>query len=188
MEKDLRAYVKVYENHLSDEICNQTLEEIEKINFHQHNFYDVHTGKYSAQSGNRELDVSWDNISTRPIIMQRIWDGLSQYMTDFNFPWYHSWKGYSGVRFNQYKEDRLMALHCDHIHSLFDGEIKGIPTISVVGALNDDYEGGEFVMFEDEVIKMPKGCLLLFPSIFLYPHRVDPVTKGVRNTYVSWAW
>jgi hypothetical protein len=188
MEKDLRAYIKVYENHLSDEICKQTLDEIERIKFHQHTFYDPTNGSYATRSGNRELDVSWDTVSTRPIIMQRIWDGISQYLQELNFPWFGTWKGYSGVRFNQYKEDRLMAEHCDHIHSLFDGEIKGIPTISIVGTLNDDYEGGEFVMFQDEVIKMPKGCLLMFPSNFLYPHRVDPVTKGVRNTYVSWAY
>ena len=188
MNKDLRAYIKVYENHLSDEICDQTLAEIEKVKFQQHTFYDPTNGSYAAQSGNRELDVSWDTVSTRPIIMQRIWDGISQYLQDLNFPWFSNWQGYSGVRFNQYKEDRLMALHCDHIHSLFDGERKGIPTISIVGTLNDDYEGGEFVMFQDEVIKMPKGCLLMFPSNFLYPHRVDPVTKGVRNTYVSWAY
>jgi len=188
MNKNLRDYIKVYENHLSDEICDQTLAEIEKAKFSQHTFYDAQTKTYVTQSGNRELDVSWDTLSTRPIIMQRIWDGISQYLQDLNFPWFSNWQGYSGVRFNQYKEDRLMALHCDHIHSLFDGERKGIPTISIVGALNDDYEGGEFVMFQDEVIKMPKGCLLMFPSNFLYPHRVDPVTKGVRNTYVSWAY
>ncbi len=188
MNKDLKTYVKVYENHLSDEICDQTLAEIEKVKFQQHNFYNSQTKTYAAQSGNRELDVSWDNVSTKPIIMQRIWDGISQYLGDFNFPWFSTWQGYSGVRFNQYKEDRLMALHCDHIYSLFDGERKGIPTISIVGTLNDDYEGGEFVMFQDEVIKMPKGCLLMFPSNFLYPHRVDPVTKGIRNTYVSWAY
>ena len=105
MEKDLRAYIKVYENHLSNEICDQTLAEIEKAKFHQHTFYDSQTKTYAAQSGSRELDVSWDNVSTRPIIMQRIWDGISQYLTDFNFPWFNTWKGYSGVRFNQYKED-----------------------------------------------------------------------------------
>ena len=40
-----------------------------------------------------------------------------------------------------------MAEHCDHISSLFDGQIKGIPMLSVVGQLNDNFEGGEFVMF-----------------------------------------
>ena len=32
------------------------------------------------------------------------------------------------------------GLHADHIHSMFDGEKKGIPILSVLGVLNDDYE------------------------------------------------
>ena len=189
MDRNLDSYVKVYDNWIDADKCKQTIKELESAEWKQHQFYNPVGGDYHTRSGNKELDVSWQqNITTRPYIMERIWDAYSQYLTDMNFSWFNSWQGYSEVRFNRYNEDRLMALHCDHIHSLFDGEIKGIPTISIVGTLNDDYEGGEFVMFQNEVIKMPKGCLLMFPSNFLYPHRVDPVTKGVRNTYVSWAY
>ena len=33
-----------------------------------------------------------------------------------------------------------------------------------------------------------KGDLIIFPSNFLYPHKITPVTKGVRYSYVSWVW
>jgi len=81
-----------------------------------------------------------------------------------------------------------MAEHCDHISSLFDGKIKGIPMLSVVGQLNEDFEGGEFVMWGDKVIEFESGDLIIFPSNFVYPHRVEPVTKGSRYSYVSWAY
>ena len=81
-----------------------------------------------------------------------------------------------------------MQNHCDHIHSLFDGEIKGVPILSIIGILNDDYEGGKLIMFEDKTIETKKGDLLIFPSNFLYPHKIAPVTKGVRYSYVSWVW
>ena len=81
-----------------------------------------------------------------------------------------------------------MASHCDHIHSLFDGERKGIPILSVLGLLNDNFEGGDFIFFDDYKIKFNKGDIIIFPSIFLYPHRVAPVTKGTRDTFVSWVW
>ena len=82
-----------------------------------------------------------------------------------------------------------MENHCDHIHSMFDGERKGIPILSIVGVLNDDYEGGELIMFDgDKTISTKKGDLLIFPSNFLYPHRITPVTKGPRYSYVSWVW
>ena len=37
-------------------------------------------------------------------------------------------------------------------------------------------------------VKFKKGDILIFPSIFLYPHRVDPVNKGIRHSYISWVW
>ena len=43
-------------------------------------------------------------------------------------------------------------------------------------------------MWGDEVIPMGKGSALVFPSCFLYPHRVDPVISGIRYSCVSWSW
>jgi predicted 2-oxoglutarate/Fe(II)-dependent dioxygenase YbiX len=57
-----------------------------------------------------------------------------------------------------------------------------------VGVLNEDYEGGEFIMWEDKEIKLKTGDLMIFPSTFLYPHKVNPVTKGTRYSCVSWTW
>jgi predicted 2-oxoglutarate/Fe(II)-dependent dioxygenase YbiX len=70
---------------------------------------------------------------------------------------------------------------------MFDGERKGIPILSVLGVLNDDYEGGEFYLI-DEKTDLSKGDIIIFPSNFMYPHKVEPVTKGVRYSYISWIW
>ena len=55
-------------------------------------------------------------------------------------------------------------------------------------ALNDDYEGGEFIMFDNYEIKFKAGDLIIFPSVFLYPHLVKPVKKGIRYSFVSWCY
>jgi predicted 2-oxoglutarate/Fe(II)-dependent dioxygenase YbiX len=81
-----------------------------------------------------------------------------------------------------------MKTHHDHIQSLFDGERKGIPVLSIVGLLNDDFDGGEFVFFDEHKVNLKKGDILIFPSIFIFPHRVAKVTKGTRYSFVSWAW
>ena len=81
-----------------------------------------------------------------------------------------------------------MKEHCDHIHTVFDGTRKGIPVLSIVGALNDNYEGGDFIMWETEKIKLPQGSIMIFPSNFMYPHKVTPVTSGTRYSYVSWTY
>jgi len=43
-------------------------------------------------------------------------------------------------------------------------------------------------MWERDEIKLPTGSVLVFPSNFLYPHKVCPVKKGVRYSYVSWVY
>lgn len=93
----------------------------------------------------------------------------------------------SAIRFNRYPEGTRLKLHYDHIHSVFDGNRKGIPVISVIGQLNDDYEGGE-VVINKEVIPLKQGDVLLFPSVFLYPHEILTVTKGERVSFVGWVY
>ncbi len=51
--------------------------------------------------------------------------------------------------------------------------------------LNDNYEGGEFELFDTPPIKgMKRGSLILFPSYAV--HRVKPVTRGERWSLVFW--
>ena len=50
-----------------------------------------------------------------------------------------------------------------------------------------EYEGGQLILYEDEkgtLMKKEQGTLVLFPSYIL--HEVKPVTKGERNSLVSW--
>tara|TARA_R110000744_G_scaffold4641_1_gene16701 strand:+ start:719 stop:1303 length:585 start_codon:yes stop_codon:yes gene_type:complete len=65
-------------------------------------------------------------------------------------------------------------------------------TYSCIFFLNDDYEGGELLFkFPGEIleykINKQKNSVLVWPSNFLYPHSVTPVTKGERYSVVSWA-
>jgi len=76
-------------------------------------------------------------------------------------------------------------MHTDHHAS--------IPrTISVIIFLNNDYEGGElnfYNSFTNEIFKTVKpspGRCIMWPSNFMYPHSVSPVTKGTRYAIVSW--
>tara|TARA_R100000742_G_C4273736_1_gene93408 strand:+ start:800 stop:1375 length:576 start_codon:yes stop_codon:yes gene_type:complete len=191
MKKNLDFYIKRIPKFLNKNICNKTIKEIKKLEWKQHTFYNVNTNKSQGMSGEQELDVS-TNISNEgidsKIIMGKLWLAIDSYIKDYKFNWFNSWQGYSRVRFNRYSKTKKMAEHCDHIHSMFDGQIKGVPILSIVGVLNDNYEGGEFIMFKNKKIELLAGDLLIFPSNFLYPHKVDPVKKGTRYSYVSWVY
>lgn len=63
--------------------------------------------------------------------------------------------------------------------------------LSIIMNLNDDYEGGDLIFTdqkEKEIkrLKLDKGSIVFFPSNFMYPHSIEPITKGTRYSIVSW--
>ena len=59
--------------------------------------------------------------------------------------------------------------------------------VSCSFALNNEYEGGEFAFFNRELVyKLKKGSCIMFPSNFMYPHEIMPVTSGTRYSIVTW--
>jgi len=64
-------------------------------------------------------------------------------------------------------------------------------SISVIINLNNKYEGGDLIFTdqkEKEIkrLKLDKGSIVFFPSNFMYPHRIEPITKGTRYSIVAW--
>jgi len=53
-------------------------------------------------------------------------------------------------------------------------------------SLNNDYEGGEFMVFGsgEQQIPLDKGEAIVFSSFL--PHKVNPITKGERWSLVAW--
>jgi hypothetical protein len=187
MNKDLQSYVKIYKGFYDKTLCEETVEQLKHAHFVKHRFYNF--TKDSTKTFDTDLSVSADRIKNYDELANKIWYALEQYIVkDFNFKWFDGWNGYCPPRFNRYDSGTEMHEHCDHIRDIFQGEIRGVPILSVLGVLNEDYVGGEFVMFQDETIELKTGDLMIFPSSFLYPHKVNPVTQGVRYSFVSWMW
>jgi hypothetical protein len=190
MNTDLKEYIKIFPNSITPGIISASLTQLQNgpIAWQPNYFYNPQTHNHENYLGDRELDMSFDLIGTTPELMDNIRSVLVAYLTEIKMPWFVSWNGYSRIRHNRYESGKEMALHYDCIHEIFDGTVKGVPTLSIIGALNDDYEGGDLVMFDDHIIRLKAGDIMIFPSTFLYPHRVAPVTSGVRHTFVSWVW
>lgn len=155
------------------------------FNWTKHSWTDVN---YNSVEGDEfELSIFWPDANsmegkTLHGITQRCVQIFSEKFPDSNVT------KYSSPRLNKYSMNTQMDDHVDHINSLFDGNDRGIPILSMVGVFNDNYEGGEFVFNDDHVVNLRAGDVLMFPSVFLFKHRVNTVTDGTRFSFVSWGF
>jgi predicted 2-oxoglutarate/Fe(II)-dependent dioxygenase YbiX len=79
-----------------------------------------------------------------------------------------------------------MKNHVDNIYRSH-GQQYGYPHLTSLLFLNDNYEGGEFVMLDDTYkAKVKQGSVIVFPSNFMYDHEVKKVTKGNRYSVMTW--
>ena len=63
--------------------------------------------------------------------------------------------------------------------------------LSIIMNLNNNYEGGDLIFTaqnEEEIkrLKLNTGSIVFFPSNFMYPHSIEPITKGTRYSIVAW--
>jgi hypothetical protein len=85
----------------------------------------------------------------------------------------------------KYENTGFYTWHVDHF--------AGVPrTLSCILLLNNDYEGGNLCFrnpdkSEEWEVEVKPNRMIIWPSNFLYPHTVKPVTKGKRYSVVAWA-
>jgi hypothetical protein len=85
--------------------------------------------------------------------------------------------------FLMYDVNGKYETHVDTFHQLSNETRK----LTILVFLNDDFEGGKFYIQNSHQKTYPeqkKGTVLIFPSFM--PHGVEPITKGVRYSIVTW--
>jgi hypothetical protein len=109
---------------------------------------------------------------------------LKQYKFDVNSTDY-DYKEIFDIEILKYENAGFYTWHVDHFYS--------IPrTMSCILLLNNDYEGGNLCFRNPDgsgewEVEVKPNRMILWPSNFLYPHTVKPVTKGKRYSVVAWA-
>tara|TARA_Y100000592_G_C5454704_1_gene310714 strand:+ start:1178 stop:1756 length:579 start_codon:yes stop_codon:yes gene_type:complete len=189
----IKDYIKVF-NVLDTKQCQNILNILKGYDWEKHKWNNYKTGKTTSEP-TKELDITYPTKFLEKEMAKVISNALLEYQNYFIFEdrskdenlKYFLHKS-TPVRFNRYPTGTMMRKHYDHIHSIFKGEDKGIPIVSIVGVLNDNYEGGEFIFNNNHKVKLKTGDILIFPSNFLYAHEVKEITKGTRYSYVSWAF
>ena len=140
-------------------------------------------GETSGKLDIRSSKISWlyavDNLDW---VFKRITDAvLNLNNRFFQFDIYAL---NEGLQFTNYKEPS--DKYGKHIDRRFNNIIRKL-SLSIQLTNPEEYEGGELILYEDgkgTEMKKEQGALVLFPSYIL--HEVKPVTKGERNSLVTW--
>ena len=178
-------YVTI-ENLIPKDVCETVIKEIEhREEWKPHEWYNnISDSRYSEET--KELDILATEAKTQEMMTPFILQSIEMYMAHIESS-KTIIKTFTPIRFNRYAEGQVMRRHYDHIHDIFDGKHKGIPILSLVGLLNDNYEGAK-MMVRDTEFPMKRGDIIIMPSVFLYPHEITECTKGTRYSWVSWAF
>jgi hypothetical protein len=111
-------------------------------------------------------------------------NNINKYKTDLNIL-HLAYKSIFDIEILKYENQGFYKWHVDHFAE--------IPrTISCILLLNNDYEGGNLCFrnpdgSEEWEVEVKPNRMIIWPSNFLYPHTVKPVTKGRRYSVVAWA-
>jgi hypothetical protein len=196
LNKNIEDYIFLKENFLEDDFCDHTIDILSKVSWKLKSLEVAGVALEDLQKESELLDFNMlSNKILQPEIdkievemMKKIPDVLVEYLSYLNFDWFRGWTGYSGIKFNRYSLGQGMMKHWDNVNSVLEGEVTGVPFLSLIGFLNNDYEGADLIICEDKKIDTNKGNLLIFPSSFMYPHKVTPLIKGTRYSFVSWVY
>lgn len=168
----------LYYDHLSPKFCDMIVEEYKK---------DIHT-KEPPYIGGLEGDRIDRSIREVDRLILDVTKGVSATMASAaivsnNLYWKYAIDEPFQSEFLLYKPGGQYKAHIDTFHQHTNQTRK----LTVLAFLNDDFEGGRFFLNANGNITYPhqsKGTIIIFPSFVL--HGVEPVTKGVRYSVVTW--
>lgn len=186
----LKTHIKIYDDIVDESLCERILKEYSNCSEWEKalTWGETTSNEIETENPYRNCDtvfISKDNVigdsAERREIDNKLFEAFNSVLRKYHQ--YHPFAvitqdtGYELLRYSgkqYYKE------HVDHFS-------EAPRQISASLILNDDFEGGEFSFFDGTVnYKVKKGSVICFPSSFVYPHQILPVTKGVRYSIVTW--
>jgi len=181
----LEDYIYVVKNALSLNLCDEILNEFKYSNEWQ----DTVVGLGAVEKNIRNcqtIAISYPHVIQKNNEVRRkldnaIFDGASKCIKEFNKKFLLCRivedSGYELLRYSK------GCFYIQHVDSF-----KERPrAVSCSFILNDDFNGGDFAFFDRKLkYKLEKGDALMFPSNFMYPHEIMPVTQGTRYSIITW--
>jgi len=187
---EIKNFIKIYDevlpwNALSNLIrfANVSNFEEAKIGGGDENKTDFNVRRtYSLTLSN--LNNSLSNVHWFTLLHSFFKKKLDQYKFDANILDY-DYRTIFDIEILKYKNTGFYTWHVDHFAT--------VPrTMSCILLLNNDYDGGNLCFRNPDgsgewEVEVKPNRMIIWPSNFLYPHTVKPVTEGTRYSVVAWA-
>ena len=180
----LKNFIHIERGLIPKDTCRFVIDSIKNKSWNSHLWSTDGTDQFSYPT--KELDVLEPTPDLEDILNPLISLSVKYYNDFIGSEKVSQVTCFSPVRFNRYQKGQTMRIHCDHIKTLFEGEVKGIPVLSIIINFNDDYIGGDLIFWDDYKVDLGEGDVVVFPSLFLFPHRIEEVTENIRYSGVAW--
>jgi hypothetical protein len=187
---EIKNFIKIYDEVLPLNVLSNLIRFASGQNFEKTKVGGGEDGRtdfnirrtYNFQLGN--LFNSLSTVHWHNLLLHFFNEKLKRYPTDtkaldFNF------KTINDIEILKYENTGFYTWHTDH----FADHPR---TMSCILLLNNDYEGGNLCFRNPDgsgewEVEVKPNRMIIWPSNFLYPHTVKPVTKGTRYSVVAWA-
>ena len=182
---DLNDFIHVYEEALDASICDFLINSFEE-NIDKHERHD-NEGKPNFTQFNltENKDLSAEINQVHNLLIKKTIDYKNVYYEFIDgrvFPTDHAFEQFRIKRYSPGGEDRFDT-HVDVIDYATSRRF-----LSFMWYLNDVETGGNTV-FKDFMVQPKKGSLLVFPPLWMFPHKGEPPISGpkyIMSTYLHY--
>lgn len=189
INQDLHNYIVTFDNVLDENNLISFEKFCKEINFQKAQVSNF--GKQSLDEKTRKtLNFSLNNLNTKSLTEVHWCNFLNYIFTIFlkdyakikEIPCFEYLVDIQILKYVKQGHYKFHVDNCAAIHRIY----------SCIFLINDEYEGGDLIFKypgTDKITKIEKkkNRLIIWPSNFLYPHSVLPVTNGERYSVVAWA-
>lgn len=175
---NLKDFIFTLDNVLSADEYYEILDYCEETNDFNRSEVSYNTVDTLRQRGSR-YDINLNQGRIHDLIRKSFLYGLNKILPKYSYflpP--DIYKKVSGYWLLKYGEGDFLSMHND-----FQADAG---SLTMTYNINDNYEGGDLVFWENYAVETKKNTLHIFPSCFLYPHEITPIIKGIRYSAITW--
>jgi len=182
---EVNDFIHIYENALESDVCDFLISLFEQTSDKQERFENEGKPNFTQfnLTENKEISSEVNQVHNR--VIKKVFtyrDKYYKFIDDRVFPKDHAFEQFRIKKYNPGGEDRFDT----HVDVLDYSSARRF--LSFMWYLNDVQSGGETV-FKDMIIQPKKGTLLVFPPLWLFPHRGNAPISGLKyimSTYLHY--